>query len=380
MAILVVFFLLIYIFFRIKGNKYLLVTFFATLVFYLFYVLLYQKTYLASWTYGIAGSDMLDYYQSAQQWYLYGKLPVQAFQGVLSNGAGYTLYIFVLKFLLFYPNLGYTNVISLNIINFLVVYLAALKLYYVTDKNSYLYTLIICNVALYFSSVRILRDPLIFYLISSIYSCAMSDKKSANLAFFVYSIFLFLLRSYTILFIACLFLYKKRMFNILKVFYVLFFVSFLSNVVRLFLGSLVSENSFAVLDSGNLLLSTVMFMLSPDIIDSFTRVTLTPNISTFTYFLLSLWLTYAYLTIAVGALSNTMDDFYLLNLFLLLSNSLIYGILYAGANEPRHKLMILIPTAILASMSRTTIVKKVKVLDLVSITTILTVLFVRSVL
>jgi len=96
--------------------------------------------------------------------------------------------------------------------------------------------------------------------------------------------------------------------------------------------------------------------------------------------LLSLWLTYAYLTIAVGALSNMMDNFYLLNLFLLSSNSLIYGILYSGTNEPRHKLMILIPTAILASMSRTTIVKKVKVLDLVSITTILTVLLVRSVL
>jgi len=380
MAILVVFFLLVYIFFRIKGNKYLIATFFATLVFYSFYVLLYQKTYLASWTYGIAGSDMLAYYKSAQQWYLYGKVPAQASTSVLFNGAGYALYIFILKFLLFYPNLGYTNVISLNIINFLVVYLAALKLYYVTDKNSYLYTLIICNVALYFSSVRILRDPLIFYLISSIYSCAISDKKLTNLTFLMYSVFLFLLRSYTILFIACLFLYKKRMFNTLKVFYVLFFVSFSSNVVRLFLSSLVSENAFPVLYSGNLWLSAVKFLLSPDIIDSFTKVTLTPNISTLTYFLLSLWLTYAYLTIAVGALSNMMDNFYLLNLFLLSSNSLIYGILYSGTNEPRHKLMILIPTAILASMSRTTIVKKVKVLDLVSIITILTVLFFRSVL
>jgi len=142
----------------------------------------------------------------------------------------------------------------------------------------------------------------------------------------------------------------------------------------------VSENAFPVLYSGNLWLSAVKFLLSPDIIDSFTKVTLTPNISTLTYFLLSLWLTYAYLTIAVGALSNMMDNFYLLNLFLLSSNSLIYGILYSGTNEPRHKLMILIPTAILASMSRTTIVKKVKVLDLVSITTILTVLLVRSVL
>ena len=379
MAILLVLFLLITIFYYIRTDKYLIITFSLILIFYLFYMLIHQITYLNSWPYGIAGSDMLKYYQSAQQWYLYDKLPPYSFDNMFFNGAGYIIYIFVLKFLLFYPDLGYINVISVSLVNFLIIYLGVLKLYFANKKNSYLYTLIICNAALYFTSVRILRDPIIIYLIFSIYSSAMSNKKWSDLSFFVYSVFLFLFRNYAAVIILFLFLYKKKMFKTLKTLYILGLALFPLNVVREFLGSLIYENTFPVIPS-DLLLSTVKFLLSPDIVDSFIRIVAVPNISTFTYFSLSLWLTYTYLTIMSGLIHNLRDDFYLLNFFAFFFNGLIYGMTYGGNNEPRHKLMILVPMSIMASMSRGLFKEKRKLVDLLNLIAVSFLLFALSII
>ncbi len=369
-------FSLSYIGLKVKSSKYLLSTFTFSILCYLIYLFLYQNTYIDTWTYGIAGSDMLKYYKAAESWYLYNKPPNFSFSGVFSNDVGYYIYIFLLKDLLFYPDLGYFNVLLLKVLNFLIIYIAVLKIYFSTNKNIYIYTLLITNLSFYFVSARILRDSLIFYLMTNIYSYALSNNRKSSLYYSINTFFLFLFRNYTLLITIPLFLYKEKKTNVLHIFYLIFFV--VVAIISIF--NVTIFQNILNLETDQLLFSSLQFLLSPDIIDSFIRLIDSFNISTFTYFGLSLWLTYVFIFTFVGLLKRQKSEFYFLNLFSVLSIAILYGLAYEGANEPRHKLMMLIPLVFLANEGRILLKNREKFFDILLITFIVILLFTLSIL
>ena len=340
MLILLIIFSLFYIALNVKSSKYLLSTFTFSIFCYLIYLFLYQNTYINSWTYGIAGSDMLMYYKAAESWFLFNIPPnlslsnlSLSFSGVFLNDFGYYIYVFLLKYLLFFPNLGYFNVLLLKVLNFLIIYIAVLKIYFSTNKNIYIYTLLITNLSFYFVSARILRDSLIFYLMANTYSYALSNSRRSNLYYSINTFFLFLFRNYTLLITIPLFLYKKKKTNLWYAFYLIFFV--VVAIISIF--NVTIFQNILNLETDQLLFSSLQFLLSPDIIDSFIRLIENFNISTFTYFGVSLWLTYVFIFTFASLLKRPKSDFYFLNLFSVLSIALLYGLTYGGANEPRHK-------------------------------------------
>ena len=374
-------FSLSYIALKVKSSKYLLSTFTFSILCYLIYLFLYQNTYIDTWTYGIAGSDMLSYYKAAESWFLFNIPPNLSFSnlsfsGVFSNDFGYYIYIFLLKYLLFYPNLGYFNVLLLKVLNFLIIYIAVLKIYFSTNKNIYIYTLLITNLSFYFVSARILRDSLIFYLMANTYSYALSNSRRSNLYYSINTFFLFLFRNYTLLITIPLFLYKKKKTNLWYAFYIIFFL--VVAIISIF--NVTIFQNILNLETDQLLFSSLQFLLSPDIIDSFIKLIDSFNISTFTYFGLSCWLTYVFIFTFASLLKRPKSDFYFLNLFSLLSIALLYGLMYEGANEPRHKLMMLIPLVFLANEGRILLKNREKFFNILLITFIVILLFILSIL
>jgi len=323
------------------------------------------------------------YYKAAESWFLFNIPPnlslsnlSLSFSGVFLNDFGYYIYVFLLKYLLFFPNLGYFNVLLLKVLNFLIIYIAVLKIYFSTDKNIYIYTLLIMNLSFYFVSVRILRDTLIFYLIANTYSYALSNSRRSNLYYNINTFLLFLFRNYTLLITIPLFLYKKKKTNLWYAFYIIFFL--VVAIISIF--NVTIFQNILNLETDQLLFSSLQFLLSPDIIDSFIRLIENFNISTFTYFGVSLWLTYVFIFTFASLLKRPKSDFYFLNLFSVLSIALLYGLTYGGANEPRHKLMMLIPLVFLANEGRILLKNREKFFNILLITFIVILLFILSIL
>jgi len=173
-----------------------------------------------------------------------------------------------------------------------------------------------------------------------------------------------------------LFLYKEKKTNLWYAFYLIFFV--VVAIISIF--NVTIFQNILNLETDQLLFSSLQFLLSPDIIDSFIKLIDSFNISTFTYFGLSCWLTYVFIFTFVSLLKRPKSDFYFLNLFSLLSIALLYGLMYEGANEPRHKLMMLIPLVFLANEGRILLKDREKFFDILLITFIVILLFTLSIL
>ena len=93
-----------------------------------------------------------------------------------------------------------------------------------------------------------------------------------------------------------------------------------------------------------------------------------------------MWLTYVFIFTFASLLKRPKSDFYFLNLFSVLSIALLYGLTYGGANEPRHKLMMLIPLVFLANEGRILLKNREKFFNILLITFIVILLFILSIL
>jgi len=332
------------------------------LIIYLVFMFLYWNFCYSvlGWKYGITGSDMLNYFERAEN--LYYGWQVKNPYGDISNPQiyGYNLFIYYIYIAIFYPinivsNLG---IISLLLINVLLSIFSGYHFFKFienefTNKNICFLSLIVyySNISIAFTASRILRDILMLYLSALFLDiCNREDNKIIKKLSLMMPVIL--MRLYTFIYFIPFSLYKRRRRLALIIsFIIVIFLLLLTINGNKFMESIGIRLPQIDLSEG--LVGIAKYILSPDIIDSYKSLRFPSNYIEMgylpiIYFILSIWNAIFLPVSLFGLLINKNNrPLSLICLLIVLAYGLIISGAYLGANEPRHKLLIILPITIL---------------------------------
>lgn len=321
------------------------------------------------WKYGIPGADMLNYFNAAiamnkgASWSDLVLISPLYFAQIKFGTLMYFLFSSFVAVLLWIPIFNYQ--ISLYLIYFsflLLCIVSSINVAAILGNNSkkieskYLYTTICCA-GLVFAAYRLLRDTLLFYLITY---TILYMKRHTERKFMTTSILLMFLcvvmRSYSLLIVLPYFLvryFDSRKIRIL----VLSIPFFLISVSELFFVVLPYFNVIWEL-SGVELTEILNFLFFPNIFSQSQLLLIwnsVPHYSNYIagsnlpgmYYLMSLWNFIVYPLVILGLFYKIKDRKWdkLFWLSILMNICVVYSILYSTESglETRHKVMILIP-------------------------------------
>jgi len=317
------------------------------------------------WELGISGSDMLQYFNVAQ--YIASGEPSWIIYEYYSNQEiGYLLYIYYLVLSIMWPiNLvPEFGVISLYLLNIMLVIFSGYNLYkYLMAKSFKMKTSVIAvaiyfgNISLVFTACRLLRDTLILFLFSVFLRNIVNNRKGISIFLVILSMVVtVILRNYTVLFFIPFLFLERHRYKSFEIYLILAIFVF----CFLFI---VAESDIQVIRNQHLGYDLTLFdgiikyLLSPDIIDSIRSLSLPESYfyeygyNPIIYLILSIW-NAIFIPIAFIGLFNNKGkkELKYISLFVIFGFSLIISVLYSGTNEPRHKLIIILPLIILISM------------------------------
>ncbi len=332
----------------------------------LFLVFFWKYTVITlHWELGISGSDMLQYFNVAR-FIASGESPVIIYDYFKDQTIGYLLFVYYLVLCLMWPIslVSQFGVISFYLSNILLLMLSGYNLYdYLVakgfrEKTSTIAIMIyLGNVSLIFTACRLLRDTWILFLFSAfLLNLVDRKKKGSMLISLICMLVSIILRSYTVFFFIPFLLLER---DSIKRSNFYFLLAILIGGILLYGQNIVDHfyTSGYQTDVLTLLNGASRFLLSPDIVDSVKGMLVTANYSNeygyspVIYLLLSVW-NAVFIPIGFIGLFNNKDKKGLkyVSLLIILSFSFIFSFLYFGTNEPRHKLMVILPLIILIAM------------------------------
>lgn len=364
---------------NVKTQKVVYLFLFLYLMFLIAYWYTMQSVY--GWKYGIAGSDMLRYFEGAnmiKDGYSYGLKSIYWFNRDISGLSyyGYIMYLYFIYFIIYLPQI-FTPDVGIFLIKFIQILLMLLsainiKRYYINimdnndikiNKNSNIIIIIILTfIGIPFTAIRLLRDTFLFYIITEI--LIINERRISNIIkniiFCLLSLLLLIIRSYSLIIVVPLYFLSKKNDKKSTVISLIICigVTILPLVLRfipvnLFGGFFISEFGLIEISYVNLL----RFIFTPTISTTVKGLINSNNLISnyeggylpIIYFLVSVWIIFFIIIIIAGCfkLFNKNKKLFYNLIINIINISLIYSFIYGGNNEPRHKIMLLIPLSII---------------------------------
>ena len=328
------------------------------------------------WEYGIPGADMKNYFKAAQAicngatWDELASISMLYFAELKIGTVTYFLFSYFVAALIAIPVINYQITLYIIYISFLVLCcLAAINIAELFQKDSdrklktrYLILTLLCG-GLCFAAYRLLRDVILFYLITVV---LLFMKKHSEKSEMYKSIVLILictmLRAYSLVLILPFFLYRyfsKRWAMILVA--IMPVVLITSNNILAFVKQFFSMPwDFTVTDVSEM----IHFLMFPNIFSQTQLLYIWNQVPHYTnylagsnlpgmYYIMAVWNIIVMPLLLLGIIftfkKNLNEN--LVWLSSLLNICIIYSILYSSESglETRHKIMILIPVVYFAS-------------------------------